>query len=981
MGVRFTNLGGSDQVIRYYTQRGMEAYYSENQEFNGYWAGKAAAKLGLEGPLTKEAFARLARNQHPLTGEKLTDRMAANRRSAFDITFDVPKSVSLAYAYTKDDRVMQAIRQAARETLAEMELRAATRVRAGEEKNSDRNRVTGNWVAAEIVHLTARPEGGFPDPHSHVHMVVFNVTYDEQEGKWKALQMRPIRDESTYYQNAFHMRLKENLQRLGLEVENTELAFELEGYPRGLTEKFSRRTQKINETAERLGITDPEMKAKLGALTRDRKNKNLTLTELEPLWWSGLSEEHKAVLEGTKRVLGLSRAAELTQEMVPTGRAAELFGTQRELPVPEPERPRRSSDQLGTRGEVRAFQPGTRRSQNQRTRPVDGREEPAVVVTEHDRRAVRLAMEHLFERRSVVSELELIGEAYSGWCVGRATRAGILKVVREEANLLWKERDDTLWVTTPEVKAEEDRIRLACWHGRGKFGEINQHWQIEDTELNLQQREAVRHVLTSKDFIIGIAGKAGSGKTRLLTELRQGLRAGLCQVVALAPSGKASRTNLRKEGFREADTVARFLVDEQMQRSACDGVIIVDEAGLLSARQADRLIETAQRLNARLVLVGDTGQHRAVERGQAFDLLRRCGGMSTVEVNINVRQRGEYREFVNLVDGGRIQEAFQVPGIMEKVKQMDALSIPDALAKDYVEALQRKKTVAAVAPTNKECDLINESIHRRMKEVGLLGEARKWEVLKNLGWTQAQRRDEAQYKPGLVVQFNKHVKGFALGERVEVIDVREDVVRVRVKEPYKDMIRKLPLDRPETFNVYERGQIEVCAGEEIRVTCNTKTLDGHRLENGNNYRVDYYDHNRRMVLENGWLLDEKFVHFKYGYGSTSHVAQGATVDEVFLMQVGENSTPASDRTQFYVSTSRGRDDFRMYTDNLELVMEDVQYQRPRPMATELLLGKASELAGTQGKDWAGKREELEELMRQMEHKRRREEELRMSLVA
>src|ERR1019366_2493315 len=119
--------------------RSQEVYYSrDNQEFAGNWGGKGAELLGLHGKVNDEAFARLCQNLHPITGEQLTARMRADRRPGTDITFSVPKSVSLAYARTKDERIIWALRQAVSETMREMEAEAATRVRKGGVEDGDR---------------------------------------------------------------------------------------------------------------------------------------------------------------------------------------------------------------------------------------------------------------------------------------------------------------------------------------------------------------------------------------------------------------------------------------------------------------------------------------------------------------------------------------------------------------------------------------------------------------------------------------------------------------------------------------------------------------------------------------------------------------------------------------------------------------------------------------------------------------------------
>ena len=102
-----------------------------------------------------------------------------------------------------------------------------------------------------------------------------------------------------------------------------------------------------------------------------------------------------------------------------------------------------------------------------------------------------------------------------------------------------------------------------------------------------------------------IRGAAGTGKTTLEQEIGEALADAGKPVVALAQSVKASREVLRQEaGFAEADTVARFLKDEKMQETARNGVILVDEASQLGTRYMLQVLNTAEELNARVVLVG-----------------------------------------------------------------------------------------------------------------------------------------------------------------------------------------------------------------------------------------------------------------------------------------------------------------------------------------------------------------------------------------
>jgi hypothetical protein len=60
------------------------------------------------------------------------------------------------------------------------------------------------------------------------------------------------------------------------------------------------------------------------------------------------------------------------------------------------------------------------------------------------------------------------------------------------------------------------------------------------------------------------------------------------------------------------------------------------------------------------------------------------------------------------------------------------------------------------------------------------------------------------------------------------------------------------------------------------------------------------------------------------------------VDWVFAFQTAELSSNATNRTQFHVATSRGREGMKAYTDSFEWLQDSVEQERERPMATEIL---------------------------------------------
>jgi conjugative relaxase-like TrwC/TraI family protein len=288
--IRITQQYSAGAAKRYYAAAD---YYSEGQELIGLWGGKGASRLGLEGTVDKFSFERLCDNLNPRTGEPLTARTRTERRVGYDCMFSVPKSVSLLYAMSGDQDIMEAFRGAVDETMCEMEAEMKTRVRMGRQ---DTDRTTGNMVWAEFIHTTSRPVDGMPDPQLHAHVFVFNATWDEEERRWKAVQFKELKRDAPYFQAAFRVRLAEKLQDFGFGVERKRGDFEIAGIPADILKRFSRRTDIIEKVASERGISDPERKAELGAETRELKGTALSLESLRKEWNSRLTDQERKLL-------------------------------------------------------------------------------------------------------------------------------------------------------------------------------------------------------------------------------------------------------------------------------------------------------------------------------------------------------------------------------------------------------------------------------------------------------------------------------------------------------------------------------------------------------------------------------------------------------------------------------------------------------------------------------------------------------------
>jgi hypothetical protein len=195
--------------------------------------------------------------------------------------------------------------------MANVEDRMETRVRIA---GQDSERLTGNMVYASFVHTVTRPIDGIPDPHYHIHTYVFNATFDPEEERWKAGEFGGLKRDAPFFEAAFNSRLAEKLMKAGYGIRRSDRDFEMASVRRELIEKFSKRTQVIEQLArEKYTVLEAEaralvkatgmefadafaeVKSRLGAESRESKSAT-TLSPEEQLanWRSQMTPEERA---------------------------------------------------------------------------------------------------------------------------------------------------------------------------------------------------------------------------------------------------------------------------------------------------------------------------------------------------------------------------------------------------------------------------------------------------------------------------------------------------------------------------------------------------------------------------------------------------------------------------------------------------------------------------------------------------------------
>lgn len=549
---------------------------------------------------------------------------------------------------------------------------------------------------------------------------------------------------------------------------------------------------------------------------------------------------------------------------------------------------------------------------------------------------IDFAVAHCFSRASVMEDRRLLQAAYRHALGQGVTPAEIDAAFAEDKRIIRLRERGRLMCTTKEVLAEEKRMIGLARRGLDAMQPL--YSKAPKLSLKGQQAAAVTHVLTTTHRISIIRGAAGAGKTTLMKEAVPLIEATGKKVITVAPSSTASRGVLREAGFAEANTVAHLFENKEMQASLRNQVLWVDEAGLLGTQDMLRILELAEKQNARVILGGDTRQHSAVNRGDALRILNIVGGIKAAEVDKIYRQEDlEYRAAIQDLAQGKIGAGFAKLDKAGFIKEVEAGEAAEQLAAAYLAARREKIDALVVSPTHDQGEVVTEMIRTGLRADRKIGK-KEVEVsrLINLNFTDAEKTDERLFSEGQIVQFTQNVSGFLRGSRWTVQKAPDNVVQLVGPD---GTARPLPKNHSNRYNVFEAGALPLAKGDIVRITHNSFDKGGRRLDNGDVLTVAAVSKSGNIILRNEkskvlYAIDKDFGHVTHAYCVTSHFSQAKTVDLTLVYQPAA-TFPATDAKQFYVSTSRGRQRVMIYTDDKKELLAHASKSGDRQSAIEL----------------------------------------------
>jgi conjugative relaxase-like TrwC/TraI family protein len=851
-------------------------YWKQGDTIQGEWHGKLADTFELSGAVGAEEFARLSQGLHPQTGTQLVSHRTVHEyrnvegkmvspvehRAGWDATFSAPKSISLTALVGGDDRVREAHREAVNAALNELE--KYTQARIGGNNPAE---TTGQFVAAKFEHDTARPVDGYSAPQLHTHVVIFNMT-ERDNGKIGALQPHSLFESQQFATAVYQSHLTYKLRDLGYEIEAGKSgAPDVKGFTADYLDASSPRRQQIEEALSRSGFAGPEAAQIAAHNTRDRK--------------ASLSPEE--ILAAHKQI-------------------ADEFGNQADRVVAE------------ARG---------RRQQQGQERPLNDRQQQV-------REAITFARDKGFEREAVVDERAL----YVG-----ALRRGMGEMTYPEVRASFEARiacgefqavpanahdAGRRFTTAATIKAENEIVQKVQ-DGQNRAPQI---MAIESAvplsesrpHFNAAQKRVVEEVLTSRDRVQGLQGRAGSGKTSVLESIRQGAEQSGYAVEGFAPTSRAAK-QLRDAGIK-ADTLQRFLAGGD-QRVAGDPtskhLYMVDESSLASTQQMRDFLNKIGPQD-KVLLIGDTRQHQGVDAGKPFEQLQEAG-MRTAQLDQIVRQKDvallKAVEHLSNNETAIGVELLQQQGRIRQIE--DPQERIAAIAKEYAA---HPENTLIVSPDNASRRAINQAVRQELQTLGVV-DTKDHPMLvlaPRNDMTGADREWANSYQIGDVLHYTRGSKeqGIEPKSYAQVVSMNPKGNLLTVQKQDGQQVTYDP-SRLHGIAAYREIEREFATGDKIQFTAPQRGLQVANRDLGTIQRIG--DDGKISVRMDG--AKDRIIrfdanemrHFDHGYAVTSHSSQGLTSERV-LVNMDTEVHPELMNSRFaYVSVSRASHDAQIYTND------------------------------------------------------------------
>ncbi|TBH28178.1 hypothetical protein ELG63_36435 [Rhizobium leguminosarum] len=409
---------------------------------------------------------------------------------------------------------------------------------------------------------------------------------------------------------------------------------------------------------------------------------------------------------------------------------------------------------------------------------------------------------------------------------------------------------------------------------------------VEKTlHLTKKQADAVRYAAGEGQIKV-IEGRAGAGKSFTMGALVKALGEDGYEVFGTAVAWKAVKvlcddTGIEFGGDKRGMAIHGLL--EKWKAGKLDigpkSAIVVDEAGMLSNRQMEDLVELARQTKCRVILTGDTRQLEAVQAGAPFRAISSIYGSFVLDeiirqnhqwarkaaVQLSMRQTSDAlrefndRGFVHFVNG---RDEVVYRAVSDMLKKMDS---------------NPGESCYLIAQTNAEVRKINQSVRKALIEKGALG--------------------EFEYKLDVLAKDGETITklGVRAGERMQLGE-------------------NLTIDQEKLFNGQTFTVKDIIPADKKKGTEDAFVVRFDHMQRDMVIKVSELVGFREEPSEKNKRPTPKVPQVNWAWSGTNHSAQGSTFLHTFLL--------ASDGwtwRQAYVAATRFKESCNIYVERERLI--------------------------------------------------------------
>ena len=913
------------QAASYYSR---DDYYSKNAKHNDHWQGNLSKEIGLDG---KNVDKKHIEEFIKMTSERSNIGDGKSPTLACDITFSVPKSVSLLQAVSPKYR--EIVNKCLEETTNEMiDFIEKNYIRTRRGKGGKTLEYTHNFITAAINHEVNRND----ELDRHVHLFIPNLT-KTKDGKLLTIDIRYLMQQQKLFGAISRSKLASKLQQHGIEIEVDDHQhgfYHVKGINREIEEKFSTRTKDIESEKSQSNAFSAADFQRITLKTRKAKNHTVDID--------------KVFADTSDFLLSANVDINLKSEIKPIDKKQKKIIFDDVLNKMELKNFSFSRDDIiqnvlnaGLAAQIQLDDVNNFIHYNKRLRKAKDNNGNEIFISKANEKCEQDLLNLLAQAKG------------NGTHIDNLTADKLLQKVVSENNLTPNDEQVNAILTC--VTSKNSYVAVQGLAGVGKTYFVN----------------IMREMCDRSNIPIRGAAFAGAAADELAND------SGIvnCNTIdsLLLHFEKESLKNQGKPFFSDSNfSYKRDYNFNGLQKDSNGGFLVVDEFGMVDDIHARALMQLCQAKGWKLIAIGDYDQIPSINVGDPHRFLINHGATICYLQNIN-RQRDNQELLIIVKESvlGSVDNAFRLLNNSTISKAADNIinSFKNKVAHIFIKTDSVNMADEINSEVKKRIGISDNKIFASNDE-NLIHHANLYfDDVQEVHSGIREIKDREQRQNATVDEYFAAFRDYNQDQiAVATLSNSERIaINQKIHQHFIDsesMFGEVPfhVSNGDLNNPQERV-INVSVGERIICLKNDKSLGVRNGTKGN--IIDINGKNITLSTDSGKVITfnaDEYNTFDFGYAMTINKLQGATVQKIIC---NADSHSHMDRNKFYVTVSRAKSDVTILTDDIDKLNENARQWCHKATSDDFINNLQNDIDENQfrivGSDYKDKLQRAEEL--------------------